>query len=520
MRRSRPEGELRQRTSNDRPPPEARIQAGALEPRFESAAQASPPRPAATEGTPPLVVDLDGTLVRTDLLAESAVLALKRNPFSAFEMLVWLRRGRAYLKARIAERATLDSTELPYRRAVLEYLQAQRAEGRQLVLATAADEKIARQIADQLGLFDAVFASDGRVNLSGEQKRLRLVSAFGDKGFDYVGNSLRDLPVWSSARQAVLVGPTAHLRRRAAGVAEVERVLDDDPATPLDYLRELRLHHWIKNLLVFAPLVAAHRLTDATFLAQAAIAFLAFGLCASSVYLLNDLMDLEADRHHPRKRARPLAAGRVPVTLAPALILALLAAAVAVSLALPKAVLGTLGAYLVLNIAYSLWLKSVPILDVLVLAGLYTLRIIAGSAAISIWPSTWLLAFSMFLFLSLALVKRYAELMAMRAVEGAKAKARGYRLDDAELLASLGGGAGYLAVLVLALYIDGAAAHALYSRPQLFWVLCVLLLYWISHLWLMAHRRGMHDDPLVFAVRDLTSQVLLGLMAVALVGAI
>jgi len=473
----------------------------------------------AKEAALPLVVDLDGTLVRSDLLAEEAVLALKHNPLSAFEMLFWLRKGRAHFKSRIAERVTLDTEGLPYRRPVLEYLQTEREAGRQLVLATAADAKIARQVADRLGLFDTVLASDGEVNLSGEQKRERLVSAFGEKGFDYVGNSARDLAVWRSARRAVLVGPSARLRRRADGVAEVERVLDDDPTTLLDYLRALRLHQWLKNLLVFVPFVAAHRLGEATLLAQASTAFVAFGLCASSVYLFNDLMDIEADRHHPRKRTRPLASGRVPVMQAPALILGLLAAALAVGLTLPGTFLGVLGAYLALNVAYSLWLKPVPILDVLILAGLYTLRIIAGSAAIGVWPSTWLLAFSMFLFLSLALVKRYAELMAMRAVEGAKAKARGYRLDDAELLASLGGGAGYLAVLVLALYVEGAA-RALYSRPELIWVLCILLLYWISHLWLMAHRKRMHDDPLVFAFRDRTSQLLLGLMAVVVIGAI
>jgi 4-hydroxybenzoate polyprenyltransferase len=275
----------------------------------------------------------------------------------------------------------------------------------------------------------------------------------------------------------------------------------------------------LKNLLVFAPLVTAHRLTDPSLLLPALAAFLAFGLCASSVYLLNDLMDLEADRHHPRKRERPIAAGRVPLAAVPWVMLGLLAATVTVGLSLPPAFLGVIGLYFAMNVGYSLGLKSVAVLDVLILAGLYTLRIVAGSAAVELWPSTWLLAFSMFLFLSLALVKRYAELMAMRAVEGARARARGYQLDDAELLASLGGGAGYLAVLVLALYIDTAASGPLYAHPMLLWGFCPLLIYWISHLWLMAHRKRMHDDPLVFAVRDRVSQVLMALMALVLVAA-
>jgi 4-hydroxybenzoate polyprenyltransferase len=490
------------------------------EPGPSADAPGAPPGAPAAANTPPLAVDLDGTLVRTDLLVETAVLLLKRHPLLVFAMLAWLLRGRAYFKAEIAQRVPLDPVGLPYRRSVLEYLQAERTNGRRLVLATAADQKLAQQVADYLGLFDAVLASDGTTNLSGERKRQRLVSEFGEKGFDYVGSGPRDRVVWRSARRRVVVGSAGGLPRRAGEMAGVDRVLDREDATPIDYLRALRLHHWLKNLLLFAPLVASHRVGDAALMGQASIGFLAFGLCASSVYLLNDLLDLEADRHHPRKRQRPIPAGRVPIAVVLGIMPGLLAAAFALSLVLPTVFLAVLGGYFVLNVGYSLRLKSVAILDVLVLAALYTLRIVAGSAAVDIWPSAWLLAFSMFLFFSLALVKRYAELMAMRAVEGAQARARGYRLDDAELLASLGGGAGYLAVLVLALYIDSATSHALYSRQELLWVLCFLLLYWVSYLWLMAHRKRMHDDPLVFAMRDPVSRMLLLLMAVALVAAV
>jgi 4-hydroxybenzoate polyprenyltransferase len=483
-------------------------------------APTAPSGASAAANAPPLAVDLDGTLVRTDLLVETALLLLKRHPLSVFAMLAWLLRGKARFKAEIAQRVTFDPAGLPYRRSVLEYLQAERANGRRLVLATAADQKLAQQVADRLGLFDAVLASDGTINLSGERKRQRLVSEFGEKGFDYVGSGPRDRVVWRSARRRVVVGSAGPLHRRDANMAEVDRVPDREAGTPVDYLRALRLHHWLKNLLLFAPLVASHRVGDAALLGKASVGFLAFGLCASSVYLLNDLLDLEADRHHPRKRERPIAAGRVPLTAVLGVIPALLGAAFALSLALPTVFLTVVAGYFALNVGYSLRLKSVAILDVLVLAALYTLRIVAGSAAVDIWPSAWLLAFSMFLFLSLALVKRYAELMAMRAVEGAQAKARGYRLDDAELLASLGGGAGYLAVLVLALYIDSATSHALYSRQELLWVLCFVLLYWVSYLWLMAHRKRMHDDPLVFALRDPVSRTLLLLMVVALVAAI
>ncbi len=358
----------------------------------------------------PVVVDMDGTLIATDVLVEGAVVLLKRNPLSALRMLGWLTQGKAQLKARIAEQAPLDVAHLPYRPEVLEYLQAARAQGRRVVLATAADARVAQQVADRLGLFDTVLASDGELNLTGEQKRRRLVAELGEKGFDYLGNARPDIAVWRSARTAVVVGGSAALRRRVAEVATLGEVLDGGRGGPADYVGALRLHHWLKNLLVFAPLLAAHQITQPAPLGQAGLAFLAFSLCASAVYLFNDLMDLEADRHHPHKRQRPIPAGRVPVKWALTALPILLITSLALALMLPWGLITVISVYLGLNLAYSLSLKAVPILDVLILAGLYTLRIIAGSVATDAWMSTWLLAFSMFLFLSLALVKRYAEL--------------------------------------------------------------------------------------------------------------
>lgn len=464
----------------------------------------------------PLAVDLDGTLLRTDLLVESALLLLRRNPFSVFAMLWWLRRGKAHLKAEIARRVSPAFAALPFRRVVLEYLQAARGAGRRIVLATASDAVLAAAVAQQVGLFDEVMASDGHVNLSGEAKRRRLVAAYGERGYDYLGSDRQDLAPWRSARVAVLVAPGAALQRRARCASEFVQVLPDSRATVFDWLRALRVHHWLKNSLLFVPLLAAHRLDEPRLVAIAGLAALAFGLGASAAYLLNDLLDLEADRHHPHKRLRPIPAGRIP----PAHVLAalcLLAAAVAIlSWQLPATFGAALALYCAGNLAYSLRLKFVPILDVLVLAGFYALRILAGGAAVGIEPSAKLLTFAMFLFLSLALVKRYAELVVMRTVDGPQARARGYQFDDAELLAALGGGAGYLAVLVLALYINTTTSHALYQHPRYLWALCPLLLYWITHLWLVAHRRRMHDDPLIFALRDPMSLLLLALMGLTL----
>jgi 4-hydroxybenzoate polyprenyltransferase len=296
-------------------------------------------------------------------------------------------------------------------------------------------------------------------------------------------------------------------------------VFEEPSSDPLLYLKALRPHHWLKNALVFLPLAAAHRLDEIGLLLQAFLAFLAFSLCASSTYLLNDLMDLPSDRRHPHKRERALASGRLPVLRALAQVPLLLAGALAVGLLLPWAFLGVLALYYMLTLSYSLRLKDMVILDVLALAGLHALRVMAGSAATGVWPSAWLVAFCVFLFFSLAMIKRYAELVVMRTIDGLHAHARAYELEDSELLAALGGASGYLAVLVLALYIS-ETANGGFGRHELIWLVCVLLLYWISYMWLMAHRARMHDDPLVFALRDHVSRILMALMAIIFIAAV
>jgi 4-hydroxybenzoate polyprenyltransferase len=282
------------------------------------------------------------------------------------------------------------------------------------------------------------------------------------------------------------------------------------------YLRAWRLQQWLKNLLVFVPLVMAHRYNEPDLLGRTFLAFLAFGLCASSVYIINDLADLPADRHHPRKRQRPFAAGELSLLSGLASAPLLLGLSLLVSLLLPRPFLAMLLLYFVLNLGYSFTLKQIVLLDVIILAGLYSMRIMAGAASVDIWPSSWLLAFSIFLFFSLALVKRYAELATMRQVSGESARVRGYRVIDMELLASLGGGSGYVAVLVLAIYISIGVAERLYTRGTFLWLLCPLLLYWVSYVWLIAHRGGMHDDPLVFTVRNWVSRIVMILAAVIL----
>jgi 4-hydroxybenzoate polyprenyltransferase len=465
-----------------------------------------------TAAPPVLAVDLDGTLLKTDLLLESLLALLHQKLQYVFVLPLWLIRGKAYLKQQIARRVSLDVSVLPYRNEFLHYLERERAEGRSLVLATANDEQIARQVSDHLKLFDLVFASDGITNLSGKSKRDRLVAEFGEHGFDYAGDHRRDVVVWASARKAIVVGSNPYVRSSAARVAQVERVFEGRPKGPLDYLEALRPRHWLKNLLVFVPLCAAHRVHETDLLAKALLVFLAFGCFASSGYLLNDLLDLSADRYHPQKQFRPFAGGDLPLSYALVMIPVLFGLGCVLGRLLSPLCLEILLIYYALTVTYSLYVKKIVLLDVILLAGLYTLRIIAGSAAVGIWPSYWLLALSMFLFLSLALVKRYGELVIMRGLEGKQAKARGYELKDGELLAAMGTASGYLAVLVLALYISSGTAQVLYGRRELIWFLCPVLFYWISRVWLVAHRGRMHDDPLVFATKDPTSRILILLM--------
>lgn len=465
-----------------------------------------------------LCVDLDGTLLKSDVLYESLLALLSRNPFYLFLLPFWLVKGKAALKHEIASRVELDPATLPYDERLVSLLKETPARPR--VLCTATNAKFAHRIAEHLGVFDQVLASDDQLNLSGSRKASALVDRFGERGFDYAGNESVDLDVWSRARCAWVVNGSRSLAQRAAKVTTVDRHLPASSGGLRTWIKAIRVHQWLKNLLVFLPLLASHRFYDAMSVVHVGIAFLAFGLCASGVYVLNDLLDLPSDRRHPRKCRRPFAAGTLPLlhglAAAPALTLAGFALALLVS---PMFAL-VLAGYYVMTLAYSLRLKRVVMVDVVVLAGLYTIRIIGGAAAIDSPLSFWLLAFSMFLFLSLAMLKRYTELATMLASGNDKASGRGYAVDDLPLIQSLGGASGYLAVLVFALYINSPESLALYRHPQVLWLICPMLLYWISRVWIKAHRGGMDDDPVVFAVTDRISQIVIAVCGLLVLGAI
>ena len=458
----------------------------------------------------PLVIDLDGTLLRSDLLFETAMAFVRSQPLQVFKLFGWLAKGKAALKQGLAEAAELDVTVLPYDPAVIEMIQAQRRLGRRIVLATASHVSLADRIAEHLQLFDEVLASDGQVNLSAERKSQLLVKLYGKGGFDYLGNSGDDLVVWETARNAVVVNPHAGVEARARAQGNVTEVIRSNTAGLKDWLKALRLHQWMKNVLIFVPLLAAHQLNHPQQLLYGVLAFLFFGLCASSVYVLNDLLDLADDRHHQSKRRRPFASGKLPIKAGLLIVpLLLLASFGGAALLLPWQFCGVLAAYYSLTLAYSLYLKRQMTVDVIVLAMLYTARIIAGVAAFSLPLTFWILAFSMFIFLSLALVKRYAELREARSREQMdKTRGRGYYPGDLDMIASLGASSGYLAVMVLALYIHDNSTAALYGLPHVIWLACPLLLFWITRVWMLTHRGQMNDDPVVFAIRDRMSQVI------------
>jgi 4-hydroxybenzoate polyprenyltransferase len=449
-------------------------------------------------------VDLDGTLIAGDLLWESLVELFRRDPIAGLVTLLTLVKGKAAFKRRVAEQVAIDPSMLSYRTDVLDRLQGLYQRGARLVLATASDERYATSVARYLGIFDEVVASDGHSNLSGDRKAAALVDRYGRRGFDYFGNDWADVPVWRVAAEGTAVGVSPRLAKFATAEGVVQRVTTVRPSGIRSAIKALRPHQWVKNLLVFVPLAAAHQFLNETMLAASVLAFVAFCLCASAIYVINDILDVAADRLHARKRHRPFAAGElsVPVGVAMAgllLIVALTVAAAGVSPQLAAVVL----IYVAITSAYSLVLKRLAVVDVFTLAGLYVLRIVAGSVATGIVLSSWLLAFALFLFLSLAFIKRYTEL---RTTDGRMA-GRGYGADDAMWMHSVGTSAGHMAILVLALYVSAPDVAALYSRPQVLWALCPVFLFWLTRLWFRAGRGVIHDDPVVEALKDPASYV-------------
>ena len=449
----------------------------------------------------PLVVDLDGTLLRTDLLLESALRLIKQKPWLALWMPLWLLRGRAYLKRKIFQRVQIDVSLLPAHDELVAWLRDEKTRGRHLVLATASDHEQARTVVEPLELFDTVLGSDGQQNLKGRRKLETIVEVCG-KEFDYVGNSSSDLAIWRGCRHAILVNTSSRVERSARRAGNVARVFPRSLDGFRDALRSMRFYQWVKNLLLFVPAITSHTIFDVSVANNTALAFLSFGFAASAGYILNDLLDLEEDRRHPTKKQRPFASGRTFVGSGILLAFASLSASAVIATLVPRAFVSALMAYLILTSLYSLFLKRLLVVDVLTLALLYTLRVVAGSTATGIVLSPWLLSFAFFLFLSLAFSKRAADLIQHQQDNRKAVPGRGYVTTDLDAICIAGMCSGFLSSLVLALYINSESVQLLYRQPIFLWGLQPILLYYISRLWLICRRGELTEDPIQYTARE------------------
>lgn len=464
----------------------------------------------------PLYVDLDGTLIKTDAMFESTLRLLKRNPLYLLLMPFWLLRGRAWFKQQLAQRVELDWSLLPFNPELLTYLNQQKSRGRELVLISASDEQAVSALHAHLNLFDRAIGSDSKLNLKARAKLARIQSECKGGSFAYAGNSIADIPIWEAAEQILMVNCSQHLAERFVERAQSVTQFDTAPRRVNKFFTAIRPHHWLKNGLIFAPLVLSHQIDNLGLLLQSLLGFISFSLCASSVYLLNDMLDLDADRLHPSKRERPFAAGEL--SLAWGIIGAplLLISAFVVAALLPAAFMQILLLYWLITVFYSFYLKRLFLLDALTLAGLYTLRILAGSAAISVTTTNWLLGFSLCLFLGLALLKRYTELANITRTGDQAIQGRGYAVNSRRALGYIGAGISLLAILVFMFYISTPDITQLYSRPFLLWLISPLLLFLLWRIWSFAREGKLDEDPIQFAATDRLSQLVVALCGLIL----
>lgn len=461
----------------------------------------------------PLVVDFDGTLTAANTLIESIIQVLKKNPLLIFAMLRQRLRGRAEMSDWLAARTHIDATLLPYHAELVAYLAAEKVRGRIIVLATAAHGSIAKQVCAHFPFFDSFICTEAQDNRSGNDKLAAIKGHVGMQ-FVYAGDSRADLPVWRAAQGAVVIGARLSVVTSGNETTSVDMVFSRERAGITIWLKALRMHQWLKNVLVFVPLVTAFSFLSLTNILPSIAAFMAFSLAASATYIVNDLWDIESDRQHPRKKMRPFAHADIPVMHGLGAALLLLALAVGVACMLPAAFSLFLVSYIVLTTTYSVVLKSIALLDVMVLSLLYTLRILAGAAALQIPTSQWLLAFSMFVFLSLALVKRCSELVGMRADQRTTPAGRDYHVDDLTVLWPMGVATTACSIVVFGLFIHSPETQARYLTPSILWATAFLLCYWLFRLWIKTARGEMHDDPVVYALIDRGSR-----LTVAAIGA-
>lgn len=468
----------------------------------------------------PLCVDLDGTLIAGDTLLDSCLIAIKQKPYLIFVFPFWILSGKLSFKQKVHQIAEPDYDTLLYRDEILEFIEEAKQEGREVVLATASAKHIADRIADDLGIFDLVLGSGDGVNLRSEYKRAELVRRYGEKGYDYIGDSSADIAVFKSARNAYLVEPSKKVLEQASSLGNLAKVFGEKSAFLPLFIKQIRVYQWVKNLLIFFPLLLAHILPLGEYAVKTIIAFFSFSFIASTVYVINDLMDLSSDRVHSRKKERPFASGKLSPKIGFMMIPFLLVLGIVPSvLFLPTDFNIVLFSYFILTTLYSFYLKKVYILDIIVLSSLYTIRLLAGAVAVDVPASPWLLAFSMFIFISLACVKRFTELYELTQLNKHKTAGRGYKIDDIGLIKMIGVSTGLLSILVFVLYVNSIEVVQLYHQPAYLYAVSLLLMYWILRIWFKAVRGEMHDDPIVFSLRDKSGLFIFALIILIVFGA-
>ncbi len=460
---------------------------------------------------PPLVVDLDGTLTMTDTLHESIVEAIKKHPSIFFKIPFWILKGRVYFKEKIAEFSCLSPKTLPYHENLLDYIKDEKSQGREVYLATAAHVNIANAVANHHAMFDGVLASSHGVNLKGSEK-LRAIKELIGNEFVYAGNSKDDIPIWNESTSTVLVNAPSKVAKIISASTNVEKEFVQQKSSIKVWLKAIRVHQWLKNILLFVPIVTSFTMPDAASMMLMSLSFLSFSLTASATYILNDIWDVESDRNHPRKKFRPFASSSLSIINGIAASITMLFIGVAISLFVSVKFSLLLISYLILTTLYSFILKQKVLIDVMLLSILYTLRIIAGSIALDIKVSSWLLIFSIFIFLSLALVKRCSELVSMRSIGIDSLQGRGYKTSDLVVLWPFGISSSLCSIVVFELFINTPETISRYLSPELLFGSTLLLTYWLLSLWIRTSRGEMHDDPIVFAIKDRGSQITLAIM--------
>jgi 4-hydroxybenzoate polyprenyltransferase len=455
--------------------------------------------------TIPLVVDLDGTLIFTDLLYEAIILFVKKNPLNIFLCFLWLFKGKVYFKNKIFSIVIIQSKLLPYNRALIDFLEKEKAKGRKIILATASPLPIAIEIAGSCPIFSEVYGTENKVNLKGANKLKLLTEKFGKGKFDYIANSLSDVKIFTSCRYSYLVNPSKSLEKRTIARSNLKYVWHCGKNSPRDYLKAMRVYQWLKNLLLFVPLITSHLIGSVPLFVKTLEAFFLFSFVASAGYLINDLLDLNADRAHPRKKFRALASGKLSIPSVFILAFILFSVGIFFAIKINFLFFIVLLSYFFLSMIYSLYLKKIILYDIFILTVLYSIRIVAGGIVVNVVLSFWLIAFSVFLFLSLAFVKRCSELIQIGKNNDLKNRGRGYSGEDIILLQIMGIVCGFMSIIVFSLYINSAEVVRLYAQPKILWLISFLFLFWISRIWFYTIRGKMTDDPIIFAVKDITS---------------